>query len=162
MIRIYWKKGVLRASHHVVGRAMIKQVFGDVPIAAGPGGKPYLVGGQAFFNLSHSGEVVALAVGQQELGFDLEWIRPVRLGRFMRPEEKEVDPLTLFVVKESAVKWAGIGLRGLEACRIRQEGAARFIAEIEGKRVLVRIFDRQGCRCALAVEEEEPFDIYED
>lgn len=49
-------------------------ISGDDEISPGRFGKPEKKKGGEFFNLSHGGEYVALAVGQTELGLDIEAI----------------------------------------------------------------------------------------
>jgi len=160
MIRIYLRRGIPREQHHVAGQMLMNDVFHKpVELAYGSGGKPYSKNLTEKFSLSHSGDVVGLAVGNQELGFDLEQIRPVRLGRFVRPEESKIDPLTLFVVKESTVKWTGEGLKALGGCRVLPAGKGRFWSETNGEKVMVQVFDWQGYRFALAAKIPEPYQI---
>lgn len=87
-------------------------------------GKPYLADGSCHFNLTHSEEVAALAVGTHELGLDIEDRRRkvdfYALGRrfFAPPEalelERSPDPRTLFfeiwTAKEAYIKALGDGL----------------------------------------------------
>lgn len=60
----------------------VHQVYGltGLPaIARLPGGKPYFpAAGSIHFNLSHSGSLVLCAVGDGEVGVDIEEIRPRR------------------------------------------------------------------------------------
>lgn len=92
----------------------------------GPGGKPYvkdLPG--VHFNLSHSGRYVAVAVGDSEVGLDVERLREDRdlfalAKRFFTGEEGRhlaaaSDPgrcfFELWTAKESYLKYLGTGLR---------------------------------------------------
>ena len=100
----------------------------SLAIASGPYGKPYLSGVKDFyFNLSHSGQYVALAVGRFPLGVDVERMQPMEdsmksiAARFFTSREnrlllsKSGDALcrmfyTLWTLKESYVKAEGKGL----------------------------------------------------
>jgi 4'-phosphopantetheinyl transferase len=76
------------------------------------------------FNISHSGQYIVCAVGQAELGIDVERIRQVNLRiaeRFFSPseiqdlmhlteEEKITYFITLWTIKESYLKAIGRGL----------------------------------------------------
>jgi len=85
-----------------------------------PGGKPRLEG--AHFNLSHSGQWVALAVGDSPVGVDVECLRegrPIeRLARRYFTEEEcrragdsQEGFLRIWTAKESRLKYLGVGLR---------------------------------------------------
>jgi len=87
------------------------------------------------FNVSHSGDYVAVAVGQDQVGVDLEQIRPVRemeliADRYFHPDEAEawrsLAPglreeafFVLWSAREAAMKCVGFGLaRGLSITRV--------------------------------------------
>lgn len=86
-----------------------------------PGGKPFLPGGP-HFNLSHSGPWALCALGDEELGCDVERIRPRRPGLprfalsdrefqwFSRQGGRWEDFYTLWTLKESLCKCTGRGL----------------------------------------------------
>lgn len=94
-------------------------------VNTGENGKPYLKNADVFFNLSHAGQFALCAVGPEELGCDIERIRPAREGiaqRFFHPEElafleaapdaaeKERRFFRLWTLKESFIKATGKGL----------------------------------------------------
>lgn len=98
---------------------------GALSFAYGAHGKPYLNDAEGFyFNLSHSGETVLLAVSDAEIGCDVERIRHVRDGvarRILTPEEyarfsacagdeRDVLLTRLWVAKESYLKACGEGI----------------------------------------------------
>jgi len=50
----------------------------DLAFVVSPYGKPRLCGREGFhFNMTHSHELALCAVGRQELGIDVEWVRPL-------------------------------------------------------------------------------------
>lgn len=84
-------------------------------------GKPYLSGNPVYFNVSHSGDYLALAVSKHPVGIDLQKVRPVKEGMYrkvVQPEEESLireagnqDFIRLWTLKESFVKAEGKGLR---------------------------------------------------
>ncbi len=124
----------------------ILQRFGVSPgkIRIREGGKPEADG--IFFNLSHSGELVICAVGDKEVGCDVEKIAkaPKRIAeRFFHPGEKAYlkacgeerqngEFYRLWTMKESYIKMTGEGMRlsldriefvlGTEKVRVRRDG----------------------------------------
>jgi len=87
------------------------------------------------FNVSHSGDYVAVAVGQGQVGVDLEHVRPVRemgsiVDRYFHPDEavtwrslapglREEAFFVLWSAREAAMKCVGLGLaRGLSVTRV--------------------------------------------
>lgn len=84
-------------------------------ILTNPNGKPYLKDSSICFNISYSQDYVACAVGQQEIGIDIEQPReipPKLLPKILTPEEIDngVDPLQAWVIKEAYSKLLGAGL----------------------------------------------------
>lgn len=85
-------------------------------------GKPYVIG--IGFNLSHSGTIAALALGNQEVGVDVQKIVPVKeelIERVCTEREyaylsgfsgmaREREFFRLWTAKESASKYIGSGL----------------------------------------------------
>ena len=96
-----------------------RKTLNDVKTA--PDGKPYVEG--LHFSLSHSGTYAALAVSEEEIGVDIEEIRPypkkVMKRRFSIGEQAEViqsiDPDEMFMriwtAKEAYLKMTGSGIR---------------------------------------------------
>ena len=90
----------------------------------GMNGKPFLPDFRFFFNLSHAGKYVLLAVSDTEIGCDIEEIRPVnfRLAkrvltadeyaafRACAEEERDATFFRYWVCKESCMKATGKGL----------------------------------------------------
>lgn len=84
-------------------------------------GKPYLKNNAIFFNVSHSGEYLAIAVSDGPVGIDIQKGRNIREGMYRRVvrqeeqaligRERQRDFLRLWTLKESFVKAEGKGLR---------------------------------------------------
>lgn len=72
---------------------LIRRVIGDKPMTYGEYGKPYAADGSLFFSVSHSGNMVAIAYGDTELGLDVEALpdesRLKIADRFFHPNERE-------------------------------------------------------------------------
>ena len=121
------------AAAHAALRAVLGEAITSEPAAIRlvrePDGKPRLEGMGPAFNMAHSGDVAAIAVGgQTELGVDVEVLRPVpRLQAMIRyactpaeqtalqaivDEEARTESfLELWVRKEAVLKALGRGLR---------------------------------------------------
>jgi len=113
----------------IVARAALRHILGErlgrdpraLRFIAGPHGKPALAGGEVEFNVSHSGERVAVAVAATAVGIDIERERAMRDVRaiarrfFSRGEAAAVerDPSLFFAIwtaKEAVIKAIGGGL----------------------------------------------------
>ena len=97
--------------------------YSQCSIVYGDWGKPYIVEKKEVqFNISHSGSWVACAVGQKEVGLDVEQVCPIKRGYtgfLLSPDEKRVlqkvgdlenGLFRLWVLKESYCKYTGKGL----------------------------------------------------
>lgn len=90
------------------------------------------------FNVSHSGDLVAVAVAQVTVGIDIEMMRPVReveaiVARYFHPDEagawRDVAPslreeafFVLWSAREAAMKCMGLGLaKGMTVTRVGPE-----------------------------------------
>ena len=84
-------------------------------------GKPYFVGGEIHFNVSHSEGYLAIAVSKYSVGVDIQGPKNIREGMYKKVvqpaeaeligQEREQDFLRLWTLKESFVKAEGRGLR---------------------------------------------------
>ncbi|MBO5564874.1 MAG: 4'-phosphopantetheinyl transferase superfamily protein [Lachnospiraceae bacterium] len=93
-------------------------------------GKPYFPDGEVFFSLSHSGDLLGMALSfSAPVGFDLQEIRPLKktpsaiAARFFSESEKELLAkardeaekerlfFRLWAVKEAYAKWTGLGMK---------------------------------------------------
>ena len=91
-----------------------------------PGGKPYLKDyPEIYFNLSHSGDYVCCAVGDEPVGVDIQKVVPVKAGlaeRFfteneirqlkeLSKEKREQLFFRMWSIKESYIKFTGRGMK---------------------------------------------------
>ena len=84
-------------------------------------GKPYLKEQKVHFNVSHSGEYLAVAVSEKPVGVDIQETKSIKDGMYRKVvqtqeqvligEERQRDFLRLWTLKESFVKAEGKGLR---------------------------------------------------
>lgn len=84
-------------------------------------GKPYLKEQIVHFNVSHSGEYLAIAVSDKPVGVDIQETKSIKDGMYRKVvqqqeqmligEERQKDFLRLWTLKESFVKAEGKGLR---------------------------------------------------
>lgn len=95
------------------GSSYFKNVFlPNAPIQYGANGKPYVEG--EHFSITHSGDYVAFAKANEEIGIDLEKIRKVnpRLKEYLKnaPLLKEEDLFHYWTLKEALAKCLGKGI----------------------------------------------------
>lgn len=108
-----------------LSRYVIQQTTGRLPAGAFPcseHGKPYLEKEDIFFNISHSGDYVAVAISSENIGVDIEKLRRNKMQvarRFFSEEEihalqttttPDEDFTRLWSLKEAYLKYAGSGL----------------------------------------------------
>ncbi|MCD8040701.1 MAG: 4'-phosphopantetheinyl transferase superfamily protein [Clostridia bacterium] len=78
-------------------------------------GKPYINGNPVYFNLSHSGDICAIAVSDSPVGIDIELygrgLRKRVLSRFCKEEQNEIisekDFLLHWTAREAYIKYCG-------------------------------------------------------
>ena len=126
VIRVYiwkWSKKEDAPWQHILADVLKK----DYKIENCPGilrdemGKPYFTEGKLQFNVSHSGEYLAIAISENPVGVDIQEPKQVKDGMFkkvVQPKEQSLigadsqkDFLRLWTLKESFVKAEGKGLR---------------------------------------------------
>lgn len=79
----------------------------------GKHGKPFFEDSDIYFNVSHSGEYVACAYGDKEVGVDIQKNKELKdnlVKRISHEKDDTVNPLAIWVIKESYVKLLGQGL----------------------------------------------------
>ncbi|MCF6514667.1 4'-phosphopantetheinyl transferase superfamily protein [Lactobacillus sp. S2-2] len=84
-------------------------------------GRPIIDNNNLFFSISHSHELVVVVVSDEEIGVDLEMIRPFSFNKIKKAfTDNEIDylkenpskTLTLWTIKEAVLKLLGVGLMG--------------------------------------------------
>ena len=131
----------------VVSRGLRRQLLasctgiaaGDLEFREPPGEKPVLARAAGWeFNISHAGDVVAVAAARGHVGVDVERIRPVHemasiVDRYFHPDEarawrsltesaREEGFFVLWSAREAAMKCAGLGLaKGMAVTRVEPE-----------------------------------------
>lgn len=109
---------------HKIGRELILKIasekLGHTPeIKIGKNGKPYIDG--LHFNLSHSGNLIACAFSDDEVGIDVEKIRsyrprvlksfhPAEVARVEKSEDKDTEFYKIWTMKEAYLKFLGTGI----------------------------------------------------
>ncbi len=110
------------AADHLCRKA-VSEFCGTSPdriiFASGEYGKPYAVGLDVYFNISHSGDYAVCAVSDKEIGIDIEKIREINPKTFERfASEKETGYISshknglfeIWTLKEAYFKCIGTGL----------------------------------------------------
>ncbi len=91
-------------------------------IKKGEHGKPYFEKNGVYFNISHTDGLQAVAVGNSEVGVDVEKIKPVNLQVASRFTKEEYDYnmkddsynrfFEVWIKKEACLKYKGTGISG--------------------------------------------------
>lgn len=120
MIKVYYTSYNDAKKQSQAGRALLDFVLREYynisayTLHIGKNGKPYLEGDPVFFNISHSGGVVALAVGQSPVGVDTEPMREIRQRVVERFTGKNIadakERLIAWLEHESYGKLTGEGI----------------------------------------------------
>ncbi len=122
-----------KRSEKVIGNILIRYAIKDffgIPIknqnfSYNQKGKPYITDYEnVHFNLSNSGDMVVCAVGTDEIGVDIEKIRPIKeqvinkvccskeLKYLENSTDKTSEFIRIWTAKEAYVKRSGEGLKG--------------------------------------------------
>lgn len=118
-------------SGHEAGRKLLQALWqthagGEMPeIAVTDRGKPYFVGSNWHFSISHTKKRVFCALSEENVGIDAEEadrninlhlaekiLSPMEKAQFDAAENKCLALLKFWVLKEAAAKLSGEGLRG--------------------------------------------------
>jgi 4'-phosphopantetheinyl transferase len=143
-LRFKFREDALRTLYgELLLRYVLCHKFGfkneEIQILKSEEGKPYIKGYPIHFNISHSGDYVACAFSEQEVGVDIEQIKKVDMTMakrffsknewtdlFAKNEEEHIDHFfSLWTLKESYIKWLGKGMSvplDLFSFKITKEG----------------------------------------
>ena len=131
---IYSKKNKTDADNTIIGinlvRAGISKTFAlpiqEIKLMYTPTGKPYIYGrSDIHVNITHSKNLIACAVSDEQVGIDAEMVRDFDLKlakKYFTPKEiKLIENATdknkmfasIWTKKEAALKCSGIGISGL-------------------------------------------------
>lgn len=119
---------------------LLQRVFGEgFSYAPDENGKPRAEG--VYFSLSHSGNYAVCAVGESDLGVDIEQPRknvlPTAMRFFTKEEYEKIaasdfpeeEFCSLWVLKEACIKCSGAGLRELSSVQLSDYCTRHFIYE---------------------------------
>ena len=143
--RVSRYKDITRRKCSVAGEMLVKAYINALNIAPeileiseDENGKPYIPDCPVHFNFSHCENMLALAFSDEEIGIDIERIRPISLtilkrffseeeqkyvlghepdeSSFTKSEDKEILErfYRIFTLKEAICKKSGIGIKGLK------------------------------------------------
>lgn len=118
-------------SGHEAGRKLLRQLWqthlaGEMPeIAVTDRGKPYFVGSNWHFSISHTKRRAFCALSEENVGIDAEEadrninlhlaekiLSPAEKAQFEAAADKRIALLKFWVLKEAAAKLSGEGLKG--------------------------------------------------
>lgn len=123
-------KSTLKRKDSVCGKAVLcyllkeKFALSEFTVDCEENGKPFVVGSDICFNLSHSGSKVLCVCGEGRIGCDIELIKAYNekvAHRYFCPEEQTrlanskhsgADFTRLWTLKESILKLTGVGMVG--------------------------------------------------
>lgn len=119
-MKIYLKKINQGENLHAEAHRLLSSVYGkNYTLVYNDKSKPYIKDDESFyFNISHSGEWVSLAVSDREIGVDIEKHNPARTRlakRFFSEKEQNAcnsvkDFFDIWTQKEAFIKAVGVGL----------------------------------------------------
>ena len=144
--RVSRYKDIERRKCSVAGEMLVKNYIEEVTSTApegieiliGDNGKPHIKNCEIHFNISHCEDVVVCAFSDEEIGIDIEKIRPISLNIIKRfysekeqkyvlghsPTQKDFQKCEdeeilerfyrIYTLKEAICKKSGIGIKGLK------------------------------------------------
>ena len=163
MIRVYLTTGFPAGEEHSAAVELLENACGKaVQTEKAPGGKLWGVNIAEKFNISHTRHWAGVALADQEIGFDMEEPRELKHLGFVLPGEEGIDPLALWVMKESFVKYTGKGVAQLRSTRVKQIEKDLYEAECDGAKAMVRTFRMEPLICAVATAELQEIELIKE
>lgn len=120
------RRDVANAALRQILATHLREEPGRIALVSGEHGKPRLPGGELEFNLSHSGEIALVAVGEHPVGVDVERVQAdrdpvglaeralgdddVRAVREASPEERGLVFHQRWARHEARLKCLGVGI----------------------------------------------------
>ncbi|WP_230412094.1 4'-phosphopantetheinyl transferase family protein [Undibacterium hunanense] len=157
---------------HGLKRQVLAQLTGKSPAAlqfhAGPAGKPYLADVNLHFNLSHSGDWIALAFCvRHPLGIDVEQPRnicydslwkqiahpqdQISLQEYTEEKTEEQGFLATWSMKEAVAKCTGLGLSmDFPSLRLTPDGSGKHVCVNRDGAWYIRHFIHEDMHMAVA------------
>ncbi len=144
-----------------LGSLLIRRYAGTGDVLVGPKGKPYLERG-SFFNLSHAGDFVGIAIADEEVGFDVEDVSRCDLkivrAAFTAEEANAIHDKMSFAYawtrKEAVAKCLGDGIWRPRESGLHDLGDGRY--EYEDKAYFTRSQELDGHVLTIATQKEAP------
>ncbi|MDE5897522.1 MAG: 4'-phosphopantetheinyl transferase superfamily protein [Clostridia bacterium] len=157
-MKIYYTRSAIAGETFVKKILKSEYAIGSPEIFRNENGKPFLNNAPLFFSVSHSGELTAAAIGQDEVGLDLELRRTreyASVVRRMTPAERKEDFFRVWTAKEAYVKFKGSTLAALYR---KLEYRGGIIYE-DGKPLSVALVHAELHGCELCVCTADPVQI---
>ncbi|MDE6677144.1 MAG: 4'-phosphopantetheinyl transferase superfamily protein [Clostridia bacterium] len=121
-------------------------------------GKPYLAESPLFFNLSHSGNITAVVVSEQEAGLDIQLREERDLSAVLRrlsPAERSEDFFALWTAKEAYIKYKGESLASLLSA-LEYRGGTLYE---NGNPIPAHLYQTEMQNCAVCVCTASPEEV---
>lgn len=132
----------------IIGSTLIERFAKPGRLSYNEQGKPY--GENGFFNLSHSGDIVALALCEEEVGIDVEKMDPQRAEGLSRYIFKEDLTLDQFYARWTRIEAVGKCL-GIGAAEFRKLPFTEGEVSFEGADLFTMTQEKDGYMYSLAV-----------
>jgi len=138
------KRHILSEVFKYIGYKMFTGIDKYIEVKKGKNGKPYYKTCEIFFNISHAGDYVVMAISTSEIGIDIEPNTNIDfddLLELFHPEEQKQVMLgnlsfhELWCAKEAYLKYIGDGFsNGLDNCFILNNDRMT-VNDCKGKRI---------------------------
>lgn len=162
MIALYITKNKLDSKRFL--HDILSRFFGleNYTLSVSQNGKPYIDGNPLYFSISHSADVLAIAVADQEIGLDIEKLRSTEnyASVYKRLTTKErgeaTNPLSFFknwTAKESFVKMNGDTLAKFYP-RLSFEKGELFLDE-KKQEICLSFYTTEEFICSICTKQED-------